>query len=558
MTGPIAAEVLVVGAGPCGLMLANELGRRGVAVVVVNERPTTTPHPQANATQARTMEYFRRLGFADRIRAQGLPPTYPTDIAYFTRFTGWELARFKLPTSATARNLARQLSGSWSAAELPHRCSQIYIERVLREEADRLPSVTLLWDRRAIAVAEGPDGVTLQTERSGGGEPQAFTAPYLVGADGPRSIVRKTLGIDYVGQRGEARDFLGGRMHAVYFRCPGLYEAMRCAPAWLYWTVNRDRRSILGAIDGVGEFVFHTQLTDAEAAAEITDEMARGFFEQALGVAIGAGPPIEIISRLSWHAGAALVARHMQSHRLFLAGDAAHLFTPTGGLGYNTAIEDAVNLAWKLAASVQGWGGDSLLQSYETERRPIAERNTGHARRFAESVGGFVPPEALESDTAEGAAARADAGAYLDAHARAEFNIPGITFGVRYDFSPIIAPDGSEPPPDTVNTYVPTACPGGRAPHLWLADGASLYDRLGFEFTLLQLCDDAALGLPLIEAAAALGIPLTTLAIGVAGSRGLYGADLALIRPDQIVAWRGDRAPADPLALLRKLVGRTA
>jgi 2-polyprenyl-6-methoxyphenol hydroxylase-like FAD-dependent oxidoreductase len=553
-----ATEVLVVGAGPCGLMLANELGRRGIDVVVVNDRPTTTPHPQANATQARTMEYYRRLGFADRIRAQGLPPTYPTDIAYFTRFTGWELARFKLPTSATARHLARQLSGSWSAAELPHRCSQLYIERVLREEADKLPSVTLLWSRRGVAVEEGPDRVTLQTEASAGGDPIAFTAPYLVGADGPRSLVRKTLGIDYLGQRGEARDFLGGPMHAVYFRCPDLYEIMGGAPAWLYWTINRDRRAILGAIDGEGEFVFHTQLSDAEAAAEITDTMARGFFEQALGVARRTGPKIEIISRLSWHAGAALVARHMQSHRLFLGGDAAHLFTPTGGLGYNTAIEDAVNLAWKLAARLRGWGGDALLQSYEIERRPIAERNTGHARRFAESVGGFVPPEALESDTAEGAAERARAGAYLDAHARAEFNIPGITFGARYDSSPLIAPDGTAPPPDTVNTYVPTACPGGRAPHLWLADGASLYDRLGFEFTLLQLGSDAALGCPLVEAAGALAIPLTVLYLDAPGARELYAADLVLIRPDQIVAWRGARPPDDPAALLRQLVGRIA
>jgi 2-polyprenyl-6-methoxyphenol hydroxylase-like FAD-dependent oxidoreductase len=428
---------------------------------------------------------------------------------------------------------------------------------VLREEADKLPSVRFQWSRRAVAVAEGPDGVTLQTEASGGGDPLIFTAPYLVGADGPRSIVRKTLGIDYVGHH-ETRDFLGGRMHAVYLRCPGLYAAMRGEPAWLYWTVNRDRRSILGAIDGAGEFVFHTQLTDAEAAAEITDEMARRFFEQALGVPPGAGPPIEIISRLSWHAGAALVARRMQSRRLFLGGDAAHLFTPTGGLGYNTAIEDAVNLAWKLAASVRGWGGDALLESYETERRPIAERNTGHARRFAESVGGFVPSETLESDTAAGAAARESAGAYLDAHARAEFNIPGITFGVRYDGSPIIAPDGSEPPPDTVNTYVPTACPGGRAPHLWLADGASLYDRLGFDFTLLQLGGEATLGDPLVAAAARLGIPLTYLALDAAGARELYGADLALIRPDQIVAWRGDRPPDDPAALLRRIVGKTA
>ena len=181
------------------------------------------------------------------------------------------------------------------------------------------------------------------------------------------------------------------------------------------------------------------------------------------------------------------MAEKFQRGRIFLGGDAVHLFTPAGGLGYNTAVEDAVNLGWKLAAVLNGWGGPALLDSYGIERQAIARRNTAYARGFADSLGLFVPPPELEDESPAGEAARKLTGDHFNYHSRFEFNIPGITFGGRYDNSPIIVPDGTAPPPDKPNEYVATACPGGRAPHLWLADGRSLYDTLGFEFTLLQL-----------------------------------------------------------------------
>mgnify|MGYP003310273961 CR=1 FL=1 len=171
------------------------------------------------------------------------------------------------------------------------------------------------------------------------------------------------------------------------------------------------------------------------------------------------------------------------------AGDAAHLFTPTGGLGYNTAIEDAANLGWKLAAVINKWGGSRLLDSYHSERHSSAVRNTTYARHFADSLGSFTPKPELEMPSSEGAKLRAEASDYFNRHGREEFNIPGITFGTRYDGSPIIITDGKSPPPDRPNTYQPTACPGGRAPHLWLGlnkkNPISLYDLFGFEFTLL-------------------------------------------------------------------------
>src|SRR5271166_21087 len=246
-------------------------------------------------------------------------------------------------------------------------------------------------------------------------------------------------------------------------------------------------------------------------------------------------------------------ARTMEHYRR-LGFAAAHLFTPTGGLGYNTAVEDAVNLGWKLAAVSEGWGGAALIDSYETERHAIAERNTAYARAFADSVGGFVPPPKLEDDGAAGEAARKVAGDHLEAHARFEFDIPGITFGGRYDGSPIIVPDGTLPPADSVNDYVPSACPGGRAPHLWLRDGRSLYDALGFEFTLLRLGTRPAEAAPFATAAAALGMPLAVVDVAGEEARDLYQADLALIRPDQIVAWRGN-APSGAADVLRRVAG---
>jgi len=551
MTGAFDAAVIVVGGGPCGLMLANELGRRGVSTLLFNEGPETSAYPRANATQARTMEYFRRLGFAEEVRAQGLPRDYPTDVAYFTRYARHELARFELPSSAEARRLARELGGSWSAAELPHRCSQIYIERVMRAHAERRPSVTLRFGWRVTGFSEDAEGVGVEAEPTQGGPGRRFRGRFLVGCDGPRSLLRRKLGFSYRGEGGAVRDFMGGRMHAIYLRAPALYDLLPKRRAWMYWAVNRERRSLMAALDGREEFVFSAQLKPGEDPDAISEPQARAMFFETLG----AECPIEIVNHLSWTAGLTLVAERFQRGRVFLAGDAVHLFTPTGGLGYNTGIEDAVNLGWKLAAAVEGWGGPSLLAAYEAEREPIARRNTLHARRFADSVGLYVPPAEIEAETPAGAAARRAAGDYLDRHARAEFDIPGITFGTRYDGSSLIVSDGAAPPADDANRYVPSAVPGGRAPHAWLPDGRSLFDVLGFGFTLLRLGHRSADGSGIVAAARRLRIPVASLEFPSEELRDLYGADLVLIRPDQVVAWRGNRAPEEPGAMLGMVTG---
>jgi hypothetical protein len=316
-------------------------------------------------------------------------------------------------------------------------------------------------------------------------------------------------------------------------------------------SVNAQRRAFMASVDGRSEFAFHAAVHAGEDADAWTEADARRVFHEALGCEI----PLEVLSFGTWTAGHSLVAQSLQRGRVFIAGDAAHLFTPTGGLGYNTAVEDAVNLGWKLAHVLRGAAPAGLLDSYERERKPLALRNTAYARHFADSVGLFAARPELEEDNAAGQAARAAASAYLDTHVRLEFNIPGVTFGGRYDDSPLIVGDGTSPPPDTPNTYVPTACPGGRPPHAWLEDGRSLFDSFHREWTLLVLGPDAPAVQPFVEAARAWGLDLAVVRHPAPALRELYEAPLALVRPDQVIAWRGaDAARAD--GVLAQATGR--
>jgi 2-polyprenyl-6-methoxyphenol hydroxylase-like FAD-dependent oxidoreductase len=548
---PEESNVVIVGGGPCGLMLANELGRRGASATLVDQKPGTAFNPQANATQARTMEHYRRLGFAEEIRSLGLPPDFPTDIAYFTRYAKHELARFRLPSAREAKASVAKLSGSWSAAELPHRVSQKFVEVVLRRHAERLPGISVNYGWRMAGFRDLGERVEVELERVQDGARRTLRAAYLVAADGPRSSVRQALGLHYAGET-SVRDFFGGPMFALYVRAPDFYRVVPHPPAWMNVTFNRERRAFMAAVDGRGEFAFHTQLRPHETKENVSDADALAMFRAALGA------PIEgqVLGRDTWTAGHALVAEHFQRGRVFLGGDAVHLFTPTGGLGYNTAVEDAVNLGWKLAAVLKGRASPRLLESYELERRPLALRNTGYARRFADSLGLYEPAPEIEDDTDAGREARRRAGEYLEAHGRAEFNIPGITFGGRYDGSPVVVSDGTRPPPDAANVYTPSACPGGRPPHLWLAGGRSLYDAFGFEFTLLRLGRRAPDAAPFVRAAQLAGLELAVVEVPSEEARELYEADFALIRPDQIVGWRGNDA-SEAERVLARMTGRS-
>ena len=559
----LTTDVAIIGAGPAGLMLAIELGCRGVACVLLDQNATAPTTPKANATSARTMEHYRRRGFSHTVRQAGLAADHAQDVVYLTRLNGHELARFRIPSRAQA---AAQSSfgdygdAAWPTPELPHRAQQFYIEAILREQVARYPSVTTRYGWRVEAVSQSPDLATLNATEVEGEARLQVNARYLVGCDGPRSLVRKAIGAQYEGASHEQREFFGGQMLGVQFRSRDFYHRLKHGPlkhrAWMMWLVNPVQRGILVAINGVDQFGFGVQLKPGQDAASVD---VRQVVRALAGVEPGGPLPFEfdVNSQNVWTAGYTLVADSYRQNRFFIAGDAAHLFTPTGGMGYNTAVDDAVNLGWKLAAHLQGWAPDALLDSYFTERHPIAVRNTRFARAMADSAGKTPMPAELEADDAAGQAARAAVGEAFLKHGAAEFNIPGLQLGLRYQ-SAIVALEAGEPPLDTPNHYQPSAFAGCRAPHIAVtgavpgasssssstsgsgtAPGEALFDQFGPDFTLLVLTpgiDTRAWA----AAAKQLAVPLAVLAHPNAAARALYGADLALIRPDHHVAWRGD------------------
>ncbi|NKB49483.1 MAG: hypothetical protein GKS02_08975 [Alphaproteobacteria bacterium] len=540
-------QVLIAGGGPVGLTIALELARHGVACILVNDQAETALHPKANAINARSMEHFRRYGVAPKIRAAGLPTDYPTDVTYVTRLTGYEMARLSTPASAEAVDQAKNSANPYDCAEPPHRCNQMYLEAVLLEALVGQPSVDVRFGHQLEVFTETEDGVVATVRDLASDQVYDISADYLVGADGGRSAVRRQLGIRYEGEGGVVRQMMGGAMLATYFTASRDTEWLKIAPSWQYWIVTPDLRALLVSVNGADEFVLLSRIPDGVDAGEIDD---RDLINRAAGIPVNA----EIILRQPWTAGHALIAQSFGRDRAWLAGDAAHLFTPTGGLGMNTGVDDGVNLAWKLAATVNGWGGPNLLPTYETDRRPVGARNLAFAKSFAESIGTFDVSADVERETAEGEAERHKLGTHLADHGRREFIIPGVVLGVRYEGSAIVWPDGTPPIPDDPYDYVPSARPGSRAPHVWLGDGSALCDHFCAGFTLLRLRTDAPAD-ELLTAAGDRGVPVSVFEPADEFARERYQVDLVLVGPDGHVVWRGDEFPADCLALIDRIRG---
>jgi 2-polyprenyl-6-methoxyphenol hydroxylase-like FAD-dependent oxidoreductase len=542
--------VAIAGGGPVGLMLALFLDFYGVRSVIFNTEPEVRRHPKGSTHNSRTMEHHRRLGIAQQVRDLSLPINRPTDVSYYTRLTGWELGRLPLPSEAEKR---RAVAASAATDQIPEpllRANQMYVEAFLLAHARTRKNITVRFGCPVTGFREDDEGVTVETQAASGAR-EIWRAQYLVGCDGGRSFVRRSLALRYNGFAKLDSPHYGGRMNATYLRAPTLYrDHLAHRPGWNYWIVNPELRYVLITLNDPDDFLVFSKGSDdgvTPTDEAMTDLVRRG---------VGAELPIKILGHWPWTAGVALVAERFIAGRVALAGDAAHLFTPTGGFGMNTGMDDASNLAWKLAALVQGWGGPGLLQSYEIERRPVAERNTIAARELNKHLADMPAPMTMEQDSPEGAAARRQVSAHL-ATMGEEFASIGVQLGARYDGSPIVAGDGV-PPADDYVRYVPSAVPGGRAPHLWLGEGRgygdSLFDRLGTGFTLLRFdrqADTAAIQ----AAAAARNIPLAVLDVAPPEGRDLYGRALALIRPDQYVAWRGDALPSDPARLMAKVVG---
>jgi 2-polyprenyl-6-methoxyphenol hydroxylase-like FAD-dependent oxidoreductase len=543
--------VAIVGGGPVGLMLALFLDFYGVRSVLFNSEPDVRHHPKGSTHNSRTMEHHRRLGIAPQVRDLSLPINRPTDVAYFTSLTGWELGRIAMPSEADKRRTVAASAATDQTPEPLLRANQMYVEAFLLDHARTRPNITIHFGWQVSGFQEEADGVTVEAERAGGGGRETWRAQYLAGCDGGRSTVRRGLALRYNGFASLESPHYGGRQDAIYFRAPTLYrDHLAHRAGWNYWIVHPKGRCTIISLNNDEEFLAFAKAPDDGTTP--TDEDAIGVITRS----VGADLPVHVIGHWPWTAGVALVAERFATSRVILAGDAVHLFTPTGGFGMNTGVDDASNLAWKLAAMVQGWGGAKLLASYEIERKPIAHRNTITARDFSKQLASMPPIDSIDQDTPAGEATRREVTAHL-ATLGEEFASIGVQLGARYDGSPIVAEDGT-PPPHTYEAYTPSGVPGGRAPHYWLGQGRgygdSLFDRIGKGFTLLRLNGKADTS-PIEAAARQRRVPLTVLDVSAADARELYGRDLALIRPDQYVAWRGDVAPPDPDKLIARLSG---
>jgi 2-polyprenyl-6-methoxyphenol hydroxylase-like FAD-dependent oxidoreductase len=341
-------QVLVCGGGPMGLVLTLELASRGVPCAIVNESETVATHPQGNTMNARTMEHYRRLGLSGAVREMGLPPDHPTDSTYVTRLSGIEIARFRMPSSKE-----KMAPGSPDLKVTPeplHRVSQMLVENILKKRADALPAADVRFGWRLTGFTQHSDHVEAKLEEAKSGRAETLRCAYLVGCDGARSTVRRALGIRYAGESAEERTYMMGRMQSTYIEAPGIYDVQANPISFHLKVLNPENRSAFITLDGKGKFLVFTKLAPGEeVSAERGREIARS--------QIGADVPVKVISARPWTAGNALVTDRYGEGRVFLAGDAVHLFTPTGGFGMNTGIDDAANLGWKLAAVVQGWGG---------------------------------------------------------------------------------------------------------------------------------------------------------------------------------------------------------
>ena len=530
-------DVVIVGAGPVGLSAAVELGRRGVRCLVIERNDRVGYSPRAKTTNVRTREHLRRWGIADALReASPIAPDRPSTVVFATRMNGHLLARFD-----NAMNGSRERNNLYS--EEAQWVPQYVLEDVLRQCAEKLPDITIRFQTEFVSMTQSARGVTTQVRDMRTGQQKNIKSTYLIGADGPRSSVRSAIGAAMDGDSAISKNY------SIIFRAPDLAKRQVHGGAIMYWMVNDDVPSLLGPMDEDGLWFFMaTKLAGNVDPASIdpVELIRRGTGLADLGIEI-AGTDLWVANRL--------IADRYVRGRVFLAGDSCHLHPPFGGFGMNMGIGDAVDLGWKMAAHLAGWGGEQLLASYEFERRQVHERTIAEAIiNTGASANQLVRP-GLDEPGLTGDATRREVGEIILASKIREFRTLGIVLGMRYQNSPIVVADGSDPPPEHFMLYVPSAHPGCLAPHLWLADGSSLYDHFGDGFTLLVTAGDPGEADKLAAVAAKRKIPLKILALPDTRLRPRYEARFALIRPDQHVAWRGDSLPQDIDDVLAHVTG---
>ena len=529
-------QVLIVGAGPVGLTLAIDLGRRGVRCILLEQKDAPQFLPKMERCNARTMEIYRRIGIAQKIRDAGFPRDVPMDVFIVTSLTEPPLLHLLYPSVAQAQAEIAACRDASMPLEPYQLISQYTLEPLLKSIAEGIESVDVRYATEFISCTQDAGSVRARVKTRDGATAE-LTAQYLVGCDGGSSVVRRQLGIKLSGEANLLQ------LRQALYRCDDLFDRIPIGKGRHYHVADA-HNSFLIVQDSTRHFTLH-------AVVDSHDAM-KAMFEKVVAMPVD----YEMLYVGQWKQNL-LLADSYARNRIFLAGDAVHLVIPTGGLGMNSGVGDAIDLSWKLAGTLQGWGGPGLLASYETERRQIGARNVAasrHASRGRRAWRAAWRPN-IRDRTPAGAETRANLSRIAEVEQRKSNEMIGAELGYRYAGSPIVWPEQGDAPETDIMTYVPTTWPGARLPHVWLDDGSALHDSIGDGYTLLRLAatqaDTGALG----RAFASYGAPFTVLDIADERPRAIYGYDLLLLRPDLHVVWRGNRLPDDPVKLAALATG---
>lgn len=541
MADMLEVPVLVVGGGPVGMTLALNLARYGVRSILVERNPVTTRHPKMDLTNGRSMELFRRLGIAEQLRDAGVPRANAFDISWVTSLAGHELHRFHYPSADDKRTIIHARNDGSQGSEPPLRVSQVEIEPVLKRAIDEHPLIDVHFGTAfERIVTEDENGITSEISDGLGGNFRQVRSCYVAGCDGGGSRVRRQINIELDG------DMAVAGAHMVHFRTDARDLLQRWGPVY-------HLQSGRGTIIAQNDHDIYTLQAWLIPGLGVEDMRPEDVLENWVGTKFD----YEILQANPWTANF-VVAQHYRAGRVLLAGDSAHQFIPTGGYGMNSGIADAAGLSWVLAAVVQGWGGDRLLDAYDAERRPTAWWHLEASRRHmgVRLAIGEVYAEAgdLYDVGPQGDARRAAVGRRIAEFGNAENESWGVEYGYRYDQSPVIRVEPDPPEIDPL-TYYPGTWPGVRLPQVYLEDGQSVHDKLGLWFTLLAV--DTVDGSAIESVAKRLDIPLAIVSLHRPDLASLYERKLVLVRPDQHVAWRGDSLPGDLDALLLDVTGRS-
>jgi FAD-dependent monooxygenase len=529
MTEPPHVPVLIVGGGPTGLVLAAELSRHGVASMLAERNEHTTLFPKMDITNGTSMELLRRLGVDGELRAVGVGAQQSFDVIFAGGLGGPVHGRWRQPSVDEQRGIIAATADGSVPGQPWQRCSQAIFEAMMMDRAHRDPLVDVRQGWRLRSCAQVGDVVTAELADSGGNTVTVH-ADYLVGCDGASSRVRTELGIEMDGMK----DFT--TFGLVHFRSLDLTNLHALGQFWHLYMSNG---AVLIAQNDVDTWTLHQDL-----GAQVDDPDPIGDPREFVAGALGRPIKIDDVLASSVWRPNAMLADSYGRDRILLAGDAVHTMIPTGGYGMNTGLGDAVNLGWKLAATIQGWGGPALLASYEIERRPIGDRNRTACVENAMVILQYrdmVDPRIFDQDNEAGQTHRSRLAEFLATHDAENVSL-GVELDVRYDDSPVVVGDGSPTPPWDRRTFVPTVRPGHRAPNVALGEHDTLFDQFGPEFTLVDALDDNSQASRVLSEAARVGLPIRHLTLTDPALAALYQHRLVLIRPDLHVAWSGTDA----------------